>query len=176
MKIFNTLLTFALLCIASVYSYTIGLKALVLHSQEDETFQNTIYGLESYSIPYDAYLINNTDHILTGNLALYDEQGNPKYYLIIVTSGKLSSLTADDNYSSSLTDEQWAYLDAYEQTFNIRRVTFSDTPEAVTGTAIYDASTWGNTYIQKIVGADNDIANEIYRRAGIKKDAPIATK
>ncbi|ORX56605.1 hypothetical protein BCR36DRAFT_280357 [Piromyces finnis] len=175
MKIFSSLLTFALLCIASVYSYTIGLKALVLHTQEDETFQNTIYGLESYGIPFDAFIINNTDHILTGNLSLYDEEGNPKYYLVILISGKLSSETADKTFTSSLSDEQWAYLDAYEQTFNVRRVTFSDTPESITGTSIYDASTWGNTYIQKIVGADNEIANEIYKRAGIKKDAPIAT-
>jgi len=158
-----------------VHSYTIGLKALILHSQKDETYQNTIYGLQSYDISYDSVLIDNTDNVLTGNLPLYDGLGNPKYYLIIITSGKLSSLNVDGSYSSSLTDEQWAYLDAYEQTYKIRRITFSDTPDIITGTAIYDAVTWGNTYVQKIVGADNPIADEIYNKAGIKKDAPIAT-
>eukprot|EP00833_Pecoramyces_ruminatium_P006869 jgi/Orpsp1_1/1180901/evm.model.c7180000075072.1 len=175
MNILYKVLLFAYFCIASVHSFTIGLKALILHSQADETFQNTIYGLESYGIDYDSIIINNTDNVLNGNLPLYDEDGNPKYYLIIITSGKLSSVTVDGSYASSLTDEQWSYLDTYEKTYNVRRVTFSDTPDTATGTAIYDATTWGNTYIQKIVGADNKIANEIYEKAGIKKDAPIST-
>jgi len=175
MKILKTLLSFAIFCIASTYSYTIGLKALILHTQNDESFQSISYGLESYGISYDTFIINNTENVLTGNLPLYDEEGNPKYYLIILTSGKLSSVTEDGNTATSLNDQQWAYLDAYEQTYKIRRVTFSDTPEAITGTAIYDAVNWGNTYIQKMVGADNAIADDIYGKAGVKKDAPIAT-
>ncbi|ORX79585.1 hypothetical protein BCR32DRAFT_205435 [Anaeromyces robustus] len=175
MNILINLLVFAFFCIASVHSYTIGIKVLLLHTSNDETFQNTVYGLESYGIPYDAFLINNTENVLNGNLSLYDEEGNPKYYLVILTSGQLSSITPDGDYASSLSDEQWTYLDVYEQTYHIRRITFSDTPGIVTGTSIYDVSTWGNSYIQKIVGADNEIANEIYKNAGIKKDAPIAT-
>jgi len=175
MNILFTTLLLICFCISYIYSYTIDLKVLILHSQDDETFQNTVSGLESYGIEYDHILIDNTNHVLSGNLPLYDEQSNPKYYLIIITSGHLLSVTKDGNRSSSLTDEQWSYLDTYEQIYNIRRVTFSDSPETITGTSIYDSTNWGNTYIQKIVGADNNIANEIYNKAGIKKDAPIAT-
>jgi len=176
MNIIFKILLLTYFCITYVHSYTIGLKTLILHTQEDETFQNIVYGLESYGIDHDDILINNTNNVLEGNLPLFDEGGNPKYYLIIITSGHLSSITIDGSYTSSLSDEQWSYLSNYEQTYNIRRVTFSDTPEAETGTKIYDVASWGNTYIQKIVGADNDIANDIYKKAGIKKDAPIATK
>jgi len=175
MNIIFKILMLTYFCINYVHSYTIGLKTLILHTQEDETFQNIVYGLESYGIDHDDILINNTNNVLEGNLPLFDEGGNPKYYLIIITSGHLSSITIDGSYTSSLSDEQWSYLSNYEQTYNIRRVTFSDTPEAETGTKIYDVASWGNTYIQKIVGADNDIANDIYKKAGIKKDAPIAT-
>jgi len=134
----------------------IGLKTLILSVSGSTDADAIKLSLNSYGIPFDHIELKLKE--LEGNLTLYDDNNNPKYNMIILTSGNLTLLDENFKWVSVLSDEQWAYLDQYEIDNKIRRITISDTPDAKLGISIYDPDNWGSSSVQTMVKADNKIS------------------
>jgi len=158
-------------CLAS--DIQVGMKLLVLSTSEPASIIKT---LQSYSIEYD-YLEYNYGHQLEGNLPLYTEDNQPKYYGIVLGNGALTVLHEDTgSWGSILSSEQWAYLTEYQKKYGVRVVALDDSPNSTYGTAVFDASIWGVSSTQKMTVADNDIAKSIYKEAGVKTSAELDTQ
>jgi len=159
--------------LSSVFAGELGLKTLILSTKGSTEAAAVKLSLDSYGIKYDHIELKIKE--LVGNLTLYDEHKNPKYNMIVLTSGKLTQLDENFRWTSVLSDEQWAYIDQYEVDNKIRRITLSDTPDPVLGISIYDPDNWGSDKTQAMIKADNTIADEMYAIAGIKPTAKLDT-
>jgi len=165
------------ICFLLIASFSIaeelGLKTLILSTKDSTEVASVKLSLDSYGIKYDHVELKLKE--LTGNLTLYDENHNPKYNMVVLTSGKLTLLDETYSWVSVLDEQQWAYLDQYEIDNNIRRITLSDSPDPVLGISIYDQNNWGNDKTQSMIKADNSIADEMFTNAGIKFNAALDT-
>jgi len=164
-------LCFVVGCIASDAS--VGMKLLVLSTGEP---QSVIRTLQSYSIEYD-YLEYNAKKPLEGNLPLYTEDNQPKYYGVVLGNGALSDFHEDTQaWGSVLSSSQWAYLSEYQVKYGVRVVALDDSPSATYGTAIFDSNIWGVSSTQEMKMADNDVAKAIFKEAGIKSTVKLDTE
>jgi len=166
-------LIFLLSLFACAFAGELGLKTLILSASGSTEASAVKLSLNSYGIPYDHIELKLKE--LEGNLTLYDDDNNPKYNMIVLTSGKLTLLDENFKWVSVLSDEQWAYLDQYEIDNNIRRITLSDVPDSSLGISIYDETHWGTDVTQTMIKADNDIADGMYSLAGIMPTAKLDT-
>jgi hypothetical protein len=169
----NLILTFIYFIVGCLAASTpIGMKILVISTGEPESM---IKSLQSYSIEYD-YLEYNVEHPLVGNLPLYTEDNQPKYYGIVLGNGSLSVyFEEEDDWGSILSEKQWSYLREYQRKYGIRIVALDDGPDEEYGTEIADSKFWGIESVQQMKIADNDMARAIFKEAGIKETAEIDT-
>jgi len=151
----------------------IGMRALVLSTVKPESILSS---LASYGIAYDN-LIYNCENPLEGELYLLDENtGDPKYNMIILASGAMKC-NCYGSVVSALTDEHWKALRSYEAKYNIRRVTFNESPEDAKeiGCQIDTNNKVKSLTTLSILAADTKITDELFENAGIYKTAPLDT-
>jgi len=164
-------ISFVVGCLAA--DVQLGMKLLVLSTTKPES---VIRSLQSYSIEYDS-LIYNYENPLKGDLPLYTQDNQPKYYGIVLANGVLSVYHKDtDSWGSILNSNQWNYLYEYQKKYGIRIVALDDTPSTEFGTAIFDPNVWGVSSTQDMTVANNDIAKSIFKEAGVKSSASINTR
>ncbi|KXS13980.1 hypothetical protein M427DRAFT_136073 [Gonapodya prolifera JEL478] len=101
----------------------------------------------SYELQYDLLVVPTTG--LAGDLPLLDANGRPKYSLVVLTSGQLQA-SVNGVWQSLLTTSQWAYLEAYEAKYGVRRVTLNDTPLPADGTIVANTAVFGTSAVQPI--------------------------
>ena len=175
-SIIVVLVGFIVGCIAS--DTTIGMKLLVLSTEEP---LSVIRSLQSYAIEYD-YLEYNNENPLVGDLPLYTEDHQPKYYGIVFGNSDLTVLHEDTQlWSSILTESQWAYLNEYQKKYGVRIVQLNPTwgtsiLSPTLGTTCYDPNHWGVGSLQEMTMANNDLARSIFKEAGIKPTIPLNTQ
>jgi len=158
-------------CVAT--DAAIGMKLLVLSTQEPES---VIRALQSYSIDYD-YIEYNAKNPLEGDLPLYNEDMQPKYYGVVLGNGALTVYHEDTKaWGSILSQSQWDYLKDYQKKYGVRVVALDDSPSSAYGTAIFDANIWGVSSTQEMKMVDNEIAKAIYKEAGIKTTVTLDTQ
>ncbi|KXS13981.1 hypothetical protein M427DRAFT_70895 [Gonapodya prolifera JEL478] len=120
----------------------------------------------AYELQYDLLVIPSTG--FAGDLPLLDSNGKPKYSLIVLTSGQLQA-SVNGLWQSLLTTSQWAYLEAYERTYGVRRVTLNDTPLPSDGTIVSNTVVFGTGDVQPVS------FNATYAAlAGVKSTASIS--
>ncbi|KXS21755.1 hypothetical protein M427DRAFT_107155 [Gonapodya prolifera JEL478] len=94
----------------------------------------------------------------------------PQRSLIVVASAQLA-YNNSGAFTSALTPAQWAYLEDYEATYRVRRVSMDDYPGAATGTQVYN-TTVGKT----VLSVQNITLNATYASAaGVQPTADVDT-
>ncbi|KAJ3337520.1 hypothetical protein HDU93_000898 [Gonapodya sp. JEL0774] len=127
-------------------TYVVGNRILLLSTTaggEDAP----ITTFSSYEVQYDLIILPSNG--ISGNLPLLDANNRPKYSLIVLTSGQLQVLS-NGVYQSVLTASQWAFLEDYESTYGVRRVTLNDTPLPADGTIVANTAVFGTSAVQPI--------------------------
>ncbi|KAJ3330958.1 hypothetical protein HDU93_010024, partial [Gonapodya sp. JEL0774] len=126
-----------------VRGFSLTHKVLILTvTPSDSTVELPVtMTLDAYGIPYEVVVVPSTG--IAGNLPLVDSSGNPKYSLIVIAQASLNY--ASLSWASALTASQWTYLEQYEATYNVRRVTLDDLPQAAHGTATSGGSSDAHT-------------------------------
>jgi len=170
MNIFRVI-GFSMLIAVAFAKETLVMKALVLTTATSE-YDYITKNFQSYGIPYDIIKLSKSN-LISGNLSLYDSNNAPKYSLIVINGGKLQ-YESGGQWISSLTDEQWAYLEQYEATNGVRRVVIDDEPIGSDQYQLEDLSQYGYTKSEQplIVDDSNEVKN-IFKAAGVKTDAPF---
>jgi len=170
MNIFR-ILGIAMLIAIAYAKDTVVMKALVLTTSSSEYDYITLT-FNAYGIPFDIIKFSPSER-LSGNLKLYDSNNEPKYNLIVVNGGNLV-YESNGKWISSLTDEQWAYLEEYEVTNGIRRVVIEEEPTGNTQFQLEDPNKYGTTVKkQPLIVETSDEVVQLFKATGIKTTAPL---
>ncbi|KAJ3329733.1 hypothetical protein HDU76_007252 [Blyttiomyces sp. JEL0837] len=110
---------------------TVGQKVLVL-TKPTEANTSTII-LQAYGIPFDVVEVPMAG--LAGNLTLQSNANTGIYNLIVMTSALTYgyNINGQTVYNSALTAAQYAFIYAYQTTFNARLVVLGDFPSPNSG-------------------------------------------
>ncbi len=126
---------------AIVPSTEVGMKILLMSATGDENIEPSVGAarktLKSMGIPFDeAVLTQNGVKLSTAPLSLEEAPGKGKYYGVVLSTGQLAYATSTGTWERGLTDEQWAQLATYEQTYGARHVALYSYPFPELGVAV----------------------------------------
>jgi len=170
-KLFKTLGVSMLVGMAAAAKQSISMKALVLSTKDVDNKFITL-NFQSYGIPYDMLQFSKSN-LPKGNLTLYDSNNDPKYNIIVIHGGYLS-YESNGSWVSSLTPEQWAYLEEYEAKNKIRRIVIEEEVSTNPQIALENSNQWGATKDnQPLIVENSSEIKKIFSDARMKINAPI---
>ncbi len=125
-------------------SFEIGMKILFISVYPDAAQEPAVdlakIVFQGRGIPYDHFVVRRAEGILRSDLpTLVDQDGNPKYYGVVLSTSELG-FSENGIYKSALSTEQWEALVNYERTYNVRRVSLYSYPSSAIGVELVDGN------------------------------------